>query len=950
MIAKVGDAFAQSLLMGSLRHLRTGKALPGYACLIAVALFSFVGCSRIRLPAVDPTGQRIFSPLPTTTTLALPGSAGEGRISNCLRRLGDPLNLRPFRLPDPAFTEPAPPPACVVPVPATSAPVIGGVADEPCVPSSPCPDDCRVGPPAVLIGNECKMREMCRLPKRGKRGCILLSPQRIVAPVGGEVVLLSGICGDDGHLQMGEPLEWMLTPQSVGTFIEVGDDDPGLVHKLARIKRSSKQDPSYAHGVTSTKRVKITRGNLNPADDVQLEKGQTWITISSPSEGTSKVTVLAPDSECWDQRKATSTIYWVDAARQFPGTQIVSAGTPVSLTTRVTRSEGTLPAAGWKVVYEILQPELALFSNGSAVFESTVDSDGNANAQLVPIQGTAGTATIAMKVIRPGGVTDNMPTLTLFTGQTFVTWSAPQLGIQAGAPQVASFNVPFRAVAKLFNPGDQAARNVSVVLQVPPGVRAVSPDTDFVTNTQNAVVWQLDELPPQSQIDLIVDVTTESSLPLTFEARADGGLVASDSVTVDVYKPSLVLSITPEQERYEVGQPVTFNIDVRNTGDRPLTNLQLIAVGDDAMLHTPSNQRRVVKPKRDETTDQDVPLQQGETWPVAVTFIPTEPGRRCIQVEATADAGQKTSSESCIIAINQPAPTPAVTATLNGKSQVSVGDEALFRGVVSNTGRIPLENVKVTMVYDPQLQPLGATGKYLSDQRGGQYLIEWLIPRLDPETSETLEANFQAIGTNPRSTFVMAVESLQGARDAKRFEFQILPSAIRQPPSQGAPRNPLPPAGATPSIPGPQPIPNPAPRSPAPRLPSAPQEPEALGLALSGPSVPVLTNQPIRYRLRVTNPSSLPDGNVIIRLNKPAGVSVRSVTQTLSQELGGYEQNADDLIYLKEIGTLRAGETIEYTIIMSSNQPQTFTVTAEAVSRGKPKGARSTVTTQVVAQ
>src|SRR6056297_802733 len=148
----------------------------------------------------------------------------------------------------------------------------------------------------------------------------------------------------------------MLTPDSVGTFIQVGDDAPGLLHRLTTVQRPTKQDGSFARGVTSTKRMRITRGNLNPNDDVQLEKGQTWISISSPSEGTSKVTVLAPESECWDQRKATATIYWVDAARQFPGPQIVPAGTPVTLTTRVTRSEGTLPAEGWKVTYQIVDP------------------------------------------------------------------------------------------------------------------------------------------------------------------------------------------------------------------------------------------------------------------------------------------------------------------------------------------------------------------------------------------------------------------------------------------------------------------------------------------------------------------------------------------------------------------------------------------------------------------
>ena len=122
---------------------------------------------------------------------------------------------------------------------------------------------------------------------------------------------------------MNERLEWMLSPDSAGNFIQVGDDDPGLVHKLAGSRvRPEKKDPSYAIGVTSTKKMLITRGNNDPRDDVHLEKGQTWLSISSPSEGTSHVTVLAPDSECWDQRKATATIYWVDARWQFPAPQI----------------------------------------------------------------------------------------------------------------------------------------------------------------------------------------------------------------------------------------------------------------------------------------------------------------------------------------------------------------------------------------------------------------------------------------------------------------------------------------------------------------------------------------------------------------------------------------------------------------------------------------------------
>nr|WP_286177481.1 hypothetical protein [Rhodopirellula sp. JC639] len=147
-------------------------------------------------------------------------------------------------------------------------------------------------------------------------------------------------------------------------------------------------------------------------------------------------------------------------------------------------------------------------------------------------------------------------------------------------------------------------------------------------------------------------------------------------------------------------------------------------------------------------------------------------------------------------------------------------------------------------------------------------------------------------------------------------------------------------------IPDRQPTPAPD-QGPAPRpAPGQPAEPQALGLSITGPNAAVFVNQPIRYDLKVTNPSSQPDGNVSIRFNLPEGVDVIRVTQPLSPELGEFSPNGG-YIYLKDIGTLRPFESIDYLILLTCNQPKTFTITAEAVSRGKPLGARSEVTTQV---
>ncbi len=208
---------------------------------------------------------------------------------------------------------------------------------------------------------------------------MLLTPTTIVAPVGGEVVLLAGICGEDGYLVTKEPIEWMLSPESVGTFLEVGDDAKGKTLRQWHAKpKVEKLDVDFAKGRTSSQATTITRGSARPNDDLKLKKGQTWISLSSPVEGTSRVTALAPDSEIWDKRRQTAIIYWVDAQWRFPDPQSVMNGQPATLRTQVFQSEGFVGAEGWKVRYRSLNPELARFLPSNAdVAEVTVDASGN---------------------------------------------------------------------------------------------------------------------------------------------------------------------------------------------------------------------------------------------------------------------------------------------------------------------------------------------------------------------------------------------------------------------------------------------------------------------------------------------------------------------------------------------------------------------------------------------
>ena len=909
---------------------------------VAVAVIGG-GCTQIRLPAIDPTGACLFSRT-ATTTFALPTAADAvGNCANCLRnlancdcgsRLGSCLTLPRFRFPDPAFiTPPDPPPCPTAPVAA------GGNCNQPCVPSAPCGGDCVNGPRAVLLGSEMCGGDGCgcKLPDRGKRGCILLSPQQIVAPVGGEVILLSGICGTDGYLQMNERLEWMLSPDSVGSFIQVGDDDPGLVGRLAGSKiRPEKLDPSYAIGVTGTKAALITRGNLNPADDVRLEKGQTWLSISSPTEGTSHVTVLAPDSECWDGRKATATIYWVDAKVVYPPPQIVPAGTAVSLTTRVSRSRGDIPARGWRVRYEILDPSLATFggTEASNIVEVDVDEVGNATAQLLPTPGTGGTTPVAITVIRPGGAEDALPKLVLGQGQTSVTWSSPLLAIRAAGPETASARVPFQVFANLSNPGNQAATNVRVDATVPAGAQIVDAPLGQVVG--NTVTWELSELPPQSQLDLSMTLQSDASIAVPFVARADG-LAADAVVRVDVFRPSLSLRVQPVRDSIEAGQPVQFNVDITNTGDRPLTDVTWLATGDPAMLHEGGDTQA--------TNTRDDVLNPGQTWPVVMTFVPNAAGRRCIDVVATASGGQRTSQGACVTVINPIPDTPRIRVQMEPRPDLVVGDDSsLYRFTVSNEGRAIANRVRVNLVFDPQFAAGAVTegGRPIDGLGNG---VTWLLPSLGPGESRVFETELRPIAVTPEARIVATAESEIGARGEDAIRLRI---DAPESPSDRLPDRRLPPPSPTPGIPAdPPPLSGPPPRADSATPLPAPQG--ELRASLVQLDNPVRVNDPIRYQLYVQNDSPVRDGEVDIQFTLPDGVQVERIVPTTNPEYSGYDVNAGR-VSLPYIRNMDAGEVIEFTIVLSSNQPQTFDLQVELRSLEQPQARAVTVTTDVVLQ
>ncbi len=142
--------------------------------LVAGALLAS-GCQHFQIPAIDPTGERIFSSS-DTMQLATP-SDSRCTSTGCL-------------FPKPAWNEAVTPP--------------------------PCPEPPPPPPPGAKVPGTCPATIQPRPVQRGIPGKIMVNPTRLIAPVGSEVVLVGGLCGDDGYLITCQKIEWSLVPGQCG--------------------------------------------------------------------------------------------------------------------------------------------------------------------------------------------------------------------------------------------------------------------------------------------------------------------------------------------------------------------------------------------------------------------------------------------------------------------------------------------------------------------------------------------------------------------------------------------------------------------------------------------------------------------------------------------------------------------------------------------------------------
>ncbi len=823
------------------------------------------------------------------------------------------------------------PPGMAVPGSATPAPGLVGV-----VPTSASAAPYLTGDSSLTDGHPAQLR---------------IQPRRIVAPVGREVVLLAGLCGEDGYYVTSQPVEWSISPDSVGSIVEVDQVGKPLWRHYLR-KSPRKFSGQYAVGRTSCREQVLPRGGPDASDDIQVAEGQTWISVSSATEGATQLTAVASTAAGWEGRRDAATIYWVDGQWELPPPAIGTAAGAV-LNTRVTRATSNLPIQGWRVRYEITGGTPAAFdAAGAQSTEVESNSDGLAGATLVPLGGYSGATQVRVQVIRVGTSAGDLPKLVVGEGTTTVTWSlegtaspgTPATPVVPVVPEspVAPATVPPRLTVRIEGPA-QAEPDATVTYQITAtnvgtatieGVEVVNElprELQFLRSAPqggefgSSMRWQMGGILPGDSRAITVDYrVTGGGLIRNCVKATSGSVVAEDCATMEVRSNALAVDLRgPEQA--SVGGTAAFEIVVTNFTNRTLEGLVLEDTFDAGLENS-----RGVSPLQWNAGS----LGPNQTQSFPIRFTVRQAGRLCHEVKVRANDGSLASDSSCLEA-TAPQTTPGTTSATvqvewRGPERTQVGRRDEFSIIATNSGTQPLTNVRLQAFFDPAWLPREARPA-ATPIAGG---VEWQVTYLAPGTQATVMIRADAASAHARACARAVATSAEGVRGEREFCVEI--AGPQGSPSGSAGPEITPPV-LPPDNPGP---PNTPPVLPPGTIPATPQyQPPA---SASGRELSLQVTQPgspfgslpgeLTYVIDVGNQSTRTHNSVQLRVALPQGTEY--LRGQMPPGIGAQTDNSNpQQLNFQPVQSLRPGERLQFQIVVRQTGPTIGPLRADVSSQ-----------------
>jgi uncharacterized repeat protein (TIGR01451 family) len=545
----------------------------------------------------------------------------------------------------------------------------------------------------------------------------------LVAPVGTEVFLKAGVAASDGTMAPNERIEWSVARNGVGQLGNMGLHDGGQL--FTWWIAPEKIDPWTAVGRTAFYPVSVEGMTPGPFGDAKIDRGESYVTLTSCTEGVSQVTAFAP--ELCQYNQATTSIYWIDAQWTFPSSVVAECGKPYVLTTTVFRRTNGTPLAGWIVRYTVGSGGSLGYEGGNTI-DARTDALGHASVEVSPSQSSGGVTQVGITIVRPQTVSPNtIPLVELARGAAAITWSAnappapPVIPVAPSAPSLPPPPVvPTPLAPPSFGPAPMPSSGPAPSLQPTPAN----------TNTAQPSPYT----PPPAG-----------------RARIEANLRATSA------------------EQVAVGQFVSYELTITNRGDGVARNVKVADDFDVGLTHEGDvrNTHNIEKPIRD--------LAPNDSERVPLTFRLVKGGRQCHRVTVTADGSDPAKAEGCVTAIQA-----AIGVKISGPHQRVVGEVAEFSATIRNTGTSAAANVELRVQFDPAgaIEPVIENG--LSRLDDGSVTVQ--LGELAANEKRVVAFRGRCRNPSVRVLARASVTALGGAVSQDETSLEILPAMPNSPP------------------------------------------------------------------------------------------------------------------------------------------------------------------------
>jgi len=464
---------------------------------------------------------------------------------------------------------------------------------------------------------------------------ITITPAVETNPVNHQAVFVATVTDKAGKPLDSRRVEWILSRKGVGDIVEV--DESGFLNS-----RGYKVDNTYAVSHTNRFEHVLDRGDSDPSNDIHLKKGQTFMVITSPVEGTTFITAFAPGVNNWKKHKARALKHWVDAKFIWPPDACNRVGTSHTLTTQVVKASDGTARAGWVVRYKVLDGPAAQVSPA----EAKTDASGMASTTLTQASPGAGVNTIGIEVLGLVGECGCEKEMRSFaTHQMRKQWAPVELAVTKSGPATAYVCQPpvaYTIHVKNISACNLPAESVVVTDTIPAQMSYVKSEPSGQVSGQTAT-WSLGTLKSGEERTLVLHLKTRGRgvAVNTVTASATEAKPVSAQVQTTIGMAKLEMTKTGPGKVSCVGDPATFTITLKNTGDGPAVNTVLSDRFSAGLKHAnvPG-----------QTMQWQVgTLAPGESKTVQVSFKAVQAGVQTNTVSAKADCGATAQASAQVL-------------------------------------------------------------------------------------------------------------------------------------------------------------------------------------------------------------------------------------------------------------------------------------------------------------